>query len=126
VLSSFMSILEPFILGLAITELTANLVDMAKGVSGAELNVPYIAGILIIYFFRGVFYELGSYGSNYFMTTVVQKSIRDIRHDLNRKINKVPVSYFDKHQFGDMLGRFTSDVETVSNALQQSFLQIIN
>lgn len=50
VLSSFMSILEPFILGLAITELTANLVDMAKGVSGAELNVPYIAGILIIYF----------------------------------------------------------------------------
>ncbi|MDE7486977.1 ABC transporter transmembrane domain-containing protein, partial [Streptococcus agalactiae] len=123
---SFMSVLEPFILGLAITELTANLVDMAKGVSGAELNVPYIAGILIIYFFRGVFYELGSYGSNYFMTTVVQKSIRDIRHDLNRKINKVPVSYFDKHQFGDMLGRFTSDVETVSNALQQSFLQIIN
>ena len=126
VLSSFMSVLEPFILGLAITELTANLVDMAKGVSGAELNVPYIAGILIIYFFRGVFYELGSYGSNYFMTTVVQKSIRDIRHDLNHKINKVPVSYFDKHQFGDMLGRFTSDVETVSNALQQSFLQIIN
>lgn len=50
VLSSFMSVLEPFILGLAITELTANLVDMAKGVSGAELNVPYIAGILIIYF----------------------------------------------------------------------------
>ncbi|MGZ7215529.1 ABC transporter transmembrane domain-containing protein, partial [Streptococcus pyogenes] len=41
-------------------------------------------------------------------------------------INKIPVSYFDKHQFGDMLGRFTSDVETVSNALQQSFLQIVN
>ena len=36
------------------------------------------------------------------------------------------MSYFDKHQFGDLLGRFTSDVETVSNALQQSFLQIVN
>ena len=33
---------------------------------------------------------------------------------------------FDRHQFGDLLGRFTSDVETVSNALQQSFLQIVN
>lgn len=49
-----------------------------------------------------------------------------MRHDLSEKINKIPVSYFDKHQFGDMLGRFTNDVETVSNALQQSFLQIIN
>ena len=33
------------------------------------------------------------------------------------KINHIPVSYFDRHQFGDLLGRFTSDVETVSNAL---------
>ena len=37
-----------------------------------------------------------------------------------------PVSYFDQPHFGDLLGRFTSDVETVSNALQQSFLQIVN
>ena len=46
--------------------------------------------------------------------------------DLSEKINKIPVSYFDSQQFGNVLGRFTSDVETVSNALQQSFLQIIN
>ena len=45
---------------------------------------------------------------------------------MSKKINRIPVSYFDKHQFGDLLGRFTSDVETVSNALQQSFLQIVN
>ena len=37
-----------------------------------------------------------------------------------------PFLIFDRHQFGDLLGRFTSDVETVSNALQQSFLQIVN
>ena len=49
-----------------------------------------------------------------------------MRNDLSEKINRIPVSYFDQHQFGDLLGRFTSDVETVSNALQQSFLQIVN
>lgn len=126
VFSSVMSVLEPFILGLAITELTANLLDMARGVAGAHINISYIAMILALYFLRGLGYELGSYWSNYFMTDAVQKSIHDLRRDLSEKINKVPVSYFDSQQFGNVLGRFTSDVETVSNALQQSFLQIIN
>lgn len=121
-----MNVLEPFILGLVMTELTANLIDMARGVQGAHLNISYITMILFLYFLRGLLYSIGSYGSNYFMTNAVQKSIYDLRHDLSKKINKIPVSYFDKHQFGDMLGRFTNDVETVSNALQQSFLQIIN
>lgn len=126
VLSSVMSVLEPFVLGLAITELTANLIDMAKGIPGAHINTTYIGVILVLYFLRGLLYELGSYGSSYFMTNAVQNSIRDLRHDLSEKINKIPVSYFDNQQFGNVLGRFTSDIETVSNALQQSFLQIIN
>lgn len=126
VLSSVMSVLEPFVLGLAITELTANLIDMAKGIPGAYIDTTYIGVILVLYFLRGLLYELGSYGSSYFMTNAVQNSIRDLRHDLSEKINKVPVSYFDNQQFGNVLGRFTSDIETVSNALQQSFLQIIN
>lgn len=121
-----MNVLEPFVLGLVMTELTANLLDMARGINGAHINTAYIFSVLLLYFIRGLLYSISSYGSNYFMTNAVQKSIRDLRQDLNEKINKIPVSYFDKHQFGDMLGRFTNDVETVSNALQQSFLQIIN
>lgn len=126
VFSSVMSVLEPFVLGLAITELTANLLDMAHGVAGAHINISYIAMILALYFLRGLGCGLGSYWSNYFMTDAVQKSIYDLRRDLSKKINRIPVSYFDSQQFGNVLGRFTSDVETVSNALQQSFLQIIN
>ncbi|HEL0023221.1 ABC transporter ATP-binding protein [Streptococcus equi subsp. zooepidemicus] len=126
IVSAVMSVLEPFVLGLVITELSANLLDIAKGVSGAGINKTYIAFLLALYIIRALVYELGSYGSNYFMTRAVQSSIRDLRRDLSQKINRIPVSYFDKHQFGDMLGRFTSDVETVSNALQQSFLQIVN
>ncbi|KYP16813.1 ABC transporter ATP-binding protein [Streptococcus parauberis] len=126
VVSALMSSLEPFVLGLAITEISNNLIEMAKGVEGAGINKSYIAFILFLYFIRAVFFEIGSYGSNYFMTKAVQSGIKDLRQDLSHKINKIPVSYFDKHQFGDMLGRFTSDVETVSNALQQAFLQIVN
>jgi len=126
VLSVVMSVLEPFVLGLAITELTKNLLDMAKGLSGVSINTGYIGTVLIIYLFRGLLYELGSYYSNYFMTNAVQSMTQDLRNEMTEKINRIPVSFFDKHQFGDLLGRFTSDVETVSNALQQSFLQIVN
>ena len=126
ILSVVMSVVEPYILGLAITELTANLTDMMKGVPGAQINASYVGWVMIIYLFRGVLYELGSYFSNYYMTNAVQSTIEDMRNDLSEKINSIPISYFDKHQFGDLLGRFTSDVETVSNALQQSFLQIVN
>ena len=126
ILSVVMSVIEPYILGLAITELTANLTDMARGVAGAEINAGYVGWVMIVYLFRGVLYEIGSYYSNYFMTNAVQSMIEDMRNDLSEKINRIPVSYFDQHQFGDLLGRFTSDVETVSNALQQSFLQIVN
>ena len=126
ILSVIMSVVEPFVLGLAITELTNNLLDMAKGVAGAQINVSYVGWVMVLYFVRAIFYEIGSYYSNYFMTNAVQATIRDLRDELSHKINRIPVSYFDKHQFGDLLGRFTSDVEAVSNALQQSFLQVIN
>ena len=126
ILSVVMSVLEPFVLGLAITELTKNLLDMANGLAGARINTGYIGTVLIIYLFRGLLYELGSYYSNYFMTNAVQSMTQDLRNEMTEKINRIPVSFFDKHQFGDLLGRFTSDVETVSNTLQQSFLQIVN
>lgn len=126
VLSVVMSVLEPFVLGLAITEIGNNLIAIAKGVEGASMNYSYISAILALYFVRALFFEIGSFGANYFMTKAVQASIKDLRSALSQKINKIPISYFDKHQFGDLLGRFTSDVDSVSNALQQSFLQMVN
>ena len=121
-----MSVLEPVVIGLAITELTKNTLAIMKGVEGAHINVYYVGWVLVVYLLRGLIYELAAYYSNYFMTNAVQATVQDMRNEMTEKINRTSVSYFDKHQFGDLLGRFTSDVETVSNALQQSFLQVVN
>ena len=126
IISVIMSVIEPVVIGLAITELTKNTLDMFKGVEGAQINVSYVGVVLVFYLLRGLIYELASYYSNYFMTNAVQATVQDMRNEMTEKINHTSVSYFDKHQFGDLLGRFTSDVETVSNALQQSFLQVVN
>lgn len=126
ILASVMNVLEPFVIGLIMTEITNNVLDITRGVDGAGMNYGYILMWLIIYFIRGFLWQVGSYASNFYVADAVQSAIHDIRRDLSAKLNRLPVSYVDGHQFGDLLGRLTNDVESVSNALQQSILQIIN
>ncbi len=126
ILGAVMNALEPLILGFVITEITANVLAIANAVKGAGINYSYVTMMLVLYVVCGGFYSLSSWLSNVYMTKAVQATIRDLRDALSQKINKIPTSYFDNHQFGDMLGRFTSDIETVSNTMQQAFLQIVN
>lgn len=126
IISVIASTLEPFIFGLVTTELTHNVVDMMNGVPGAGVNYRYIFIIVVIYFIRGLVFQFGAFGGHYYLTEAVQQMIRDIRTAIIDKLNKLPVSYFDRHQFGDILSRITNDVETISNAFQQSLLQIVN
>ena len=125
-LSVAMTVIEPFMLGLAITELSSNLIEMARGVEGAGINYDYIFWVVVLYTLRGLVNQFTTFGSNYYITIAVQNMVRDLRNDIIHKINLIPVSYYDRNQFGNILGRITSDVESVSNALQQSLLQIVN
>lgn len=63
--------------------------------------------------------------STIWMTDAIQKTMFDLRNAIESKINHLPVSYFDTHKTGDLLSRITNDVETVSNALQQTLSRII-
>lgn len=79
---------------------------MAKGVEGAHINTSYVGWVMVLYFVRALFCQIGSYYSNYFMTNRCTKYNSWFKIKLNHKINQIPVSYFDKHQFeGDLLGR---------------------
>ncbi len=51
--------------------------------------------------------------------------MQDLRNALQSKIRRLPVRYFDSHQFGDVLSRITNDVDAISNALQQSFVNVV-
>ncbi|MGO1678818.1 MAG: ABC transporter ATP-binding protein, partial [Ruoffia tabacinasalis] len=88
------------------------------------INYEYIITILIVYVIRGFIVQGTNYGSNVYITIAVQNMTRDLRDDIIRKIHRLPVAYFDRNQFGDILGRITSDVETVSNSLQQGIIQV--
>lgn len=112
--------LLPFVTGLPTTRIAQNIKN------GESVDFNYIFKILVILFIIGAIWSAANFLSQLFMTNVVQHSMRDLRHDLDQKINRLPVSYFDKNKFGDTLSRVTNDVDAVSNAMQQGFIAIIN
>lgn len=126
VLQVLANVLEPFIFGLIITEITNNVIDIFNGTPDAGLNYSYIYMMLVIYFIRGVIGQFSAYGSTFLMTEAVQSMTFDLRTIISNKLNRLPVSYFDSRQFGDILNRITNDIDTISNAFQMSVLQVFN
>ena len=73
-------------------------------------------------YFCGV---LATFGYNRLMVITSQKVIREIRSDLFKHTQKLPLSYFDAHTHGELMSRFTNDVDTVQEAMNSSFAMII-
>lgn len=65
------------------------------------------------------------YLQQFIMATITQKTSKNLRKDLNNKINKLPLSYFDKTTKGDVLSRVTNDVDTLGQALSSSFANLV-
>lgn len=109
----------PYVSGLPVTEIKNNITNQEP------VNFAFIKTCLLWIFLIGVGYCISQFLSGYLMTIVVQYAMRDLRKDIDQKINRLPVAYFDRNQQGDILSRVTNDVDALSNAMQQSFISII-
>ena len=121
----FMSI-APKVEGMITTQLAKDASDIFKGISGAGVDFTYIIHILIICGCVYLCKTLSQIVSVFLLTNAIQNTMHDLRNALEHKIHKLPVSYFDTNRFGDVLSRITNDIDAVSNALQQSFSQVIS
>lgn len=81
-----------------------------------------IGSILICLF---VISALASYVSGWLLSTMIQNIIKKLRSDISGKINRLPIRYFDNHQYGDVLSRVTNDVDTIGQSLNQAISQVI-
>lgn len=110
----------PIVVGLPTTRIAQNIKQ------GQAIDFDYIFTIMIWVTLMSLICNLGYFGSSALMSRAVQFAMRDLRTDISHKINLLPVSYFDSHQRGDILSRMTNDVDSLTNALQQSLLRIIS
>lgn len=81
----------------------------------------FVIELLALYLISAIF----SYIQGWIMTSVSQKITYQLRRDISEKINRLPLAYFDKRTFGEVLSRVTNDVDTVSQTLNQSLTQIV-
>ncbi|ABX40490.1 ABC transporter ATP-binding protein [Lachnoclostridium phytofermentans] len=116
----------PMVEGFITTRLKDDVVNIANKVPGAAISFSYIIKILKLLLVIYIGNVLCSYGSQYFLTTGIQNTMRDLRNDVQRKIAKLPISYFDKRTVGDILSIISNDIDTMSNALQQSLSRILS
>lgn len=68
---------------------------------------------------------LATLGYNQLMIRSAQKVVKEIRRDLFAHVQKLPLKYFDAHTHGELMSRFTNDVDTVQEAMNNSFAMII-
>ena len=120
--SSFVSILGPKYLGNIITVLDEQVKN--KLASGAMDFTP-IYGILKTILFIYIGSSVLGFLQHYIVAGVVQKLITDIRYKFNKKLSRLPLSYFDNHNTGDILSRITNDIDNINNTLQNNLIQII-
>ena len=117
--------MNPSIEGSITTQLMKDAKEIASKVEGAHVHfdiVIRIIGILAIcYITRATLLLL----SSFLLTNAIQSTMHDLRNALQKKIQRLPVSYFDNRAFGDVLSTVTNDVDTLSNALQQTFTKAI-
>ncbi len=124
-LSNLSLALSPTIEGLIVSTLTDNAMDILHKIPGAAVNfhriIQIISVLVVIYLIKTISQVI----SVFTLTQSIQSSMSDLRNALLLKIKKLPIRYFDENQYGDILSRITNDVDTVSNALQQTLPQII-
>ncbi len=121
-ISSALSVLGPKYLGDIIDVLDVQVKNkLATGKMDFSAIYDILLTILAIYVASSVFGFL----QHYIMAGVVQGLITRLRREINLKLSKLPLSYFDAHNKGDILSRITNDIDNINNTLQNNLLQII-
>lgn len=86
----------------------------------AMLNFIAI-GIVVVFFFRGIFY----YGQSYLVSFVGQRVIIDVRDVLFRKFQRMPLAYYDQRQTGQIMSYITNDVGALQSALVDNLIELV-
>jgi len=125
ILSTLFNILGPKITGKAITSLFDDMMMKLNGIPGAKVDFDYIQQIIItlgsLYLMSAVF----NYIQQFIMVNITQKTVFDIRNDIDDKLSRLPLEFFDSRTHGEILSRVTNDVDNISSTLQQIIIQLL-
>lgn len=124
-MSTIFMILGPKIIGDAVTVLFEGAYGVIAGTEGAGIDFGAVGKILLILAGLYIVSSLFNYIQQFVMAGVAQGTVYDLREDVNHKLEKLPLKYYDGHPVGDTLSRMTNDIDLIGTTLQQSITQFI-
>ena len=123
-ISTVFTIVGPKIMGSATSEIYLGLVDKIRD-GGQGIDFSKIFRIIVILTVLYIVSSAFSYAQSYIMSGVAQRVSYRLRQEISQKLNKLPMEYFDKNSKGDIISRVTNDVDTLSQNMNQSLMQMI-
>lgn len=106
-------------------EQLAEMLEPMNVIPGRGVDFNRLFSILIILLIMYGLSALFNWMQQYLMAGVSQKTVYKLRKDVDEKLSKLPLKYFDSHPHGDLLSRVTNDIDNIGHTLQQTLVQII-
>ena len=105
--------------------LQADMLSAMHLTPGQGVDFAALARVLTLVAGLYLLSSLFSWGQNYLMAGVTQRTIFRLREEVDLKLGRLPLRYFDTHARGDLLSRVTNDIDNISTTLQQTLTQMI-
>lgn len=121
----------PKILGEATTEIFKGVMigaqQMQAGQQVTEFPIDFekVGQIILIAISMYVISAVFNFLQQFIMTRVSQRTVYELRRDLDEKMNRLPISYYDTHSNGDIMSRAINDMDNIASTLQQNLTQFI-
>ena len=126
VLTCAAMVTSPNVEGMITNSILKDVTDIAKGVPGARFHMENVIKIIILLLFIYAVKTAAQMISMICITNSIQDTMKDLRNACIEKINALPVKTLDSHPKGDILSRITNDIDAISNAMQQTFMNVIS
>lgn len=129
--SVIFQIQTPKILGKATTEIFNGVMKgymqmkMGQNVTRFPIDFDKIAHIILIAISMYVISAIFSFLQQFIMTRVSQRTVYEMRRDLDHKMSRLPISYYDTHTNGDIMSRAINDMDNIAGTLQQNLTQFV-
>ncbi|NLY87210.1 MAG: ABC transporter ATP-binding protein [Clostridiales bacterium] len=115
--------LGPKVMGQATTIIANGVVDKVNGIGGVDFEA--VGAVLLTTIFLYAVGAIAQFIQALIMTNITQRIVYKMRCDVSEKINRMPISYFERMQTGEILSRITNDIDTLGQALSQSISNFI-
>lgn len=125
-LSSAAYAIIPLIVGSAINNLVNAIRNFDGSVSVLSMVTDALAMPVLMLVLASIFSSFLSYVQQYIISSIGENLTLSLRKEISKKLNRLPLKYFDSHKTGDIMSRVTNDLEKVSLVMQVGFMQFIS